>query len=154
MRVSEKLVKKLMEFEGLRLEAYLDAAGVPTIGYGHTGVDVRLGDRISEYWAKDLLMRDIAAAEREVEALEVVRTQGQLDALVSFVFNLGIERLKSSTLLKVIRQGGSMRQIRREFMRWVHAGGQALPGLQKRRAWEAQRFLDSDCDIYYFDNFD
>ena len=153
MRVSEKLIKKLMEFEGLRLEAYQDAAGVPTIGYGHTG-NVRMGDRISEYWAKDLLLRDIAMAEEAVEALEVVRTQGQLDALVSFVFNLGIDRLKSSTLLKVIRQGGTMRQIRREFMRWVHVGGRPLAGLQKRRAWEAQRFFDPDCDNFYFENID
>ena len=153
MRVSNKLINKLMEFEGLRLEAYEDAAGVLTIGYGHTG-DVREGDRISEYWAKDLLMRDIYKAEEAVEALEVVKTQGQLDALVSFVFNLGIGRLKSSTLLKVIRGGGSMRQRRREFMRWVHAGGKPMAGLQKRRAWEAQRFFDPDCDNFYFEDID
>lgn len=147
MKVSDSLIKQLMTFEGLSLEAYEDAAGVPTIGYGHTG-GVKMGDRISEYWAKELLLADIAVAERAVDSLELELTQGQLDALVSFTFNLGFGRLKSSTLLKVIREGGSMRQIRREFMRWVHAGGRRLKGLEKRRAWEADRFFASDADIY------
>ena len=57
MKSSYLLLEKLKDFEGLRLEAYLDAAGVPTIGYGHTGRDVKLGDRITKYWADDLLRR-------------------------------------------------------------------------------------------------
>ena len=130
-----------MEMEGLRLEAYQDAAGVPTIGYGHTK-NVRMGDRISEYWAKELLREDIEEAEWQVKELRVAKTEGQLDALVSFVFNLGIGRLKSSTLLKVIREGGSMQQVKKEFKRWVYGGGKQLPGLVKRREWEARRFFE------------
>ena len=131
----------MMEMEGLRLEAYEDAAGVPTIGYGHTK-NVRMGDKISEYWAKEMLREDIEEAEWQVKELGVAKTEGQLDALVSFVFNLGIERLKTSTLLKVIRNGGSMQQIKKEFKRWVYAGGKQLPGLVKRREWEAKRFFE------------
>ena len=130
-----------MVMEGLRLEAYEDAAGVPTIGYGHTK-DVRMGDRISEYWAKELLRDDIDEAEQQVKELGIARTEGQLDALTSFVFNLGIGRLKESTLLKVIREGGSKQQIRKEFKRWVYAGGKKLPGLVTRREWEAKRFFE------------
>lgn len=130
-----------MVMEGLRLEAYEDAAGVPTIGYGHTK-DVRMGDRISEYWAKELLRDDIDEAEQQVKELGVARTEGQLDALTSFVFNLGIGRLKESTLLRVIREGGSKQQIRKEFKRWVYAGGKKLPGLVTRREWEAKRFFE------------
>ena len=130
-----------MVMEGLRLEAYEDAAGVPTIGYGHTK-DVRMGDRISEYWAKELLRDDIEEAERQVKELKVARNEAQLDALVSFVFNLGIERLKESTLLKVIREGGSKADIKREFKRWVYAGGKKLKGLEVRREWEAKRFFE------------
>ena len=130
-----------MVMEGLRLEAYEDAAGVPTIGYGHTK-DVRMGDRISEYWAKELLRDDIDEAERQVKELGVARNEAQLDALVSFVFNLGIGRLKESTLLRVIREGGSKQQIRKEFKRWVYAGGKKLPGLVTRREWEAKRFFE------------
>ena len=130
-----------MEMEGCRLEAYKDAAGVPTIGYGHTK-DVRMGDRISAFWAKELLKEDIEEAEWEVKKLRVARTEGQLDALTSFAFNLGIGRLKESTLLQVIREGGSKRAIVREFKRWVYAGGKLMPGLERRREWEAMRFFE------------
>ena len=132
---------KLMEFEGLRLEAYQDAAGVVTIGYGHTH-NVRMGDRISAWYAEDLLKEDIAYFENQVKALNVARTEGQLDALVSFAFNLGIERLAGSTLLKVIREGGSKNQVKHEFKRWVYAAGKRLRGLEKRREWEARRFFE------------
>ena len=141
MKTTERLLNQLMVMEGLRLEAYEDAAGVPTIGYGHTK-DVRMGDRISEYWAKELLRDDIDEAERQVKELGVARNEAQLDALVSFVFNLGIGRLKESTLLRVIREGGSKQQIRKEFKRWVYAGGKKLPGLVTRREWEAKRFFE------------
>ena len=141
MTTTEILLQKLMEMEGLRLEAYEDAAGVPTIGYGHTK-NVRMGDRISQYWAKEMLREDIEEAEWQVKELGVAKTEGQLDALVSFVFNLGIGRLKTSTLLKVIRNGGSMQQIKKEFKRWVYGGGKQLPGLVKRSEWEAKRFFE------------
>ena len=140
MEASEMLVEKLKEMEGLRLEAYLDPAGVPTIGYGHTR-GVRMGDRISRYWAEDLLRRDLRVAEDGVNALGVAKTQGQFDALVSFVFNLGIERLEQSTLLRRIRDGDNRKAITSEWMRWVYADGKRLKGLEKRRAWEVERFF-------------
>lgn len=141
MITTEILLVKLMEFEGLRLKAYKDAAGVPTIGYGHTH-NVKMGDRITAWYAKDLLSEDIAYFEDKVKKLGVAKTEGQLDALVSFAFNLGFDRLARSTLLKVIRQGGSKSAIKREFKRWVYADGQKLQGLEKRREWEAKRFFD------------
>ena len=144
MKASEQLIEQLKLFEGLLLEAYEDAGGTLTIGYGHTGEDISPGDRITEYWAKELLLKDVAIVEDQVDELGVAKNQAQFDALVSFTFNLGISRLKSSTLLKVIRHGGSMRQIKREFMRWVHCRGKKLPGLEKRRAWEAKRFFESE----------
>ena len=142
MEVSDILIEKIKAFEGLRLEAYRDAAGVLTIGYGHTGSDINEGDRISEYWARELLRKDLGATEAAVRRLKVARTQGQFDALVSFVFNLGIQRLQRSTLLKVIRKGGSHHQIQREFKRWVYADGKKLRGLERRRAWESKRFFE------------
>lgn len=141
MKTTELLLKKLMELEGLRLEAYRDAAGVLTIGYGHTK-GVREGDRISAYWAKELLRQDVEEVAHEVLALDVARTEGQLDALVSFAFNVGFGSLCGSTLLKVIRRGGSCNQIRREFKRWVFADGKKLKGLERRREWEAKRFFE------------
>ena len=141
MRTTNKLLRKLMELEGLSLEAYRDAAGVVTIGYGHTK-DVEMGDKISPWWAKELLVNDIREVEEQVRALGVARTEAQLDALVSFAFNLGIGRLKNSTLLRFIREQRNMREIKREWNRWVYAGGQRLKGLERRRAWEARRFFE------------
>ena len=141
MRTTEILIEKLMEMEGLRLEAYRDAAGVLTIGYGHTK-GVREGDRISAYWAKELLREDVEEVAQDVLSLGVARTEGQLDALTSFAFNVGFGRLCRSTLLKTIRRGGSRNQIRREFKRWVFADGKRLRGLEKRREWEARRFFE------------
>jgi len=140
LTVSEELIGRLKELEGLRLDAYRDAAGVWTIGYGHTA-GVRSGDHITEWYADELLRQDVAEVEQQVKSLHVARTQGQLDALVSFAFNLGIGALRRSTLLKVIRRGGSMREVKGEFRRWVYADGKKLKGLVKRREWESQRFF-------------
>ena len=142
MEASEVLIEKLKEFEGFRRDAYRDEAGVLTIGYGHTGKDVREGDRLTTYGAEQLLLIDLQEHEAAVRRLHVARTQGQFDALVSFSFNVGIGRLHRSSLLKVIRNGGSKAQIQREFKRWVYGGGKRLPGLVKRREWEAKRFFE------------
>lgn len=147
---SNKLFEQLKEFEGLRLEAYQDAGGVLTIGYGHT-YHVRRGDRISAYWAEEMLRKDVAMFEREVLALGVARTQSQFDALVSFAFNIGIDRLRTSTLLRRIKEYNvcepRLREVfenlvTREFLRWHYCGGRVLPGLDRRRRWEASRFLE------------
>ena len=98
MIISDICLEKLKEFEGFRSEAYLDAAGVPTVGYGHTK-NVKLGDRITEYCAREYLLQDLYETEQAVNALNVAKTPGQFDALVSFAFNLGITRLRDSDLL-------------------------------------------------------
>ena len=89
MYISKLAFEKIKEFEGCKLQAYQDAAGVWTIGYGHT-YNVREGDRISQWYADDLLKDDIENVERQLMALhdsEVLdMTQEQLDAVVSFVF--------------------------------------------------------------------
>jgi len=141
-KVSDICLAKIKEFEGLRKEAYLDAAGVPTIGYGHTH-GVRMGDVISEYWADMFLKADLFDIENQVNSLGEFN-QPQFDALVSFAFNLGFYKLKTSTLLKTIQEGGSMHAIKKEFKRWVYAGGKKLKGLERRREWEAKRFFEPD----------
>ena len=141
-KVSDICLAKIKEFEGLRKEAYLDAAGVPTIGYGHTQ-GVRMGDVISEYWADMFLKADLFDIENQVNSLGEFN-QPQFDALVSFAFNLGFYKLKTSTLLKTIQEGGSMHAIKQEFKKWVYAGGKKLKGLERRREWEAKRFFEPD----------
>ena len=142
-RISDIGLKKLKEFEGLRKEAYYDAAGVPTIGYGHTK-GVRMGDVISEYWAEMFLKADLYDVEKQVDSLGLDLNQPQFDALVSFAFNMGFYKLKTSTLMKTIKEGGNMRAIKQEFKKWIYAGGKIQPGLVKRRDWEAKRFFEPD----------
>ena len=146
MNVSTILLDKLKEFEGLSLEAYRCPGGKLTIGYGHTGSDVCEGDRISPYLAEVLLRSDVAKVAGQVQRLGVARTQGQFDALVSLAFNIGVQRLRTSKLLRLIRRGDSYRQIKAEFKRWVYAGGKKQPGLERRRAWEAERFFSPSPD--------
>jgi lysozyme len=142
MQISELALEKIKAFEGCRLTAYQDAAGVWTIGYGHTK-GVKPGDKISQYWADDYLRKDIEAVEAQIEKLDLALSQPQLDALVSFVFNVGIGNLKKSTLLKWIREGRSENDIKRQWRQWVYAGEppRPLPGLIKRREWESIRFF-------------
>jgi spore coat assembly protein SafA len=129
-------------FEGLRLSAYQDSAGVWTIGYGHTA-GVKPGDRISAAQAEQFLRSDVQWAEDAVRKhVKVPITQQQFDALVSFTFNLGAGALQKSTLLSKLNQG-DYAGAQAEFGRWVNAGGQRLEGLVRRRAEEARLFGSS-----------
>ena len=142
MQISVLALEKIKAFEGCRLTAYQDAAEVWTIGYGHTK-GVKPGDKISQYWADDCLRQDIEAVEAQIEKLDLTLSQPQLDALVSFVFNIGIGKFKESTLLKWIREGRSENDIKKQWRQWVYAGNppRPLPGLIKRREWESIRYF-------------
>ena len=127
-------------FEGLRLTAYQDSVGVWTIGYGHTGPEVRHGQCISEIEAETLLRSDLASAVRAVrKAIEVDLAQHQFDALVDFCFNLGRGSFLASSLLRYVNQG-ELDSAVVQFGLWVHAGSKVLPGLVRRRAAEAALF--------------
>lgn len=130
------------QFEGCKLQAYLDSAGVPTIGVGHTR-NVKLGATCSQQQADLWLTQDLEDAAAAVASLvKVPLMQGQFDALTSFVFNLGIRRLAESTLLILLNKG-DYRGAADQFSRWVHSDGQVLAGLVKRRTAEADLFLKS-----------
>lgn len=140
MKVSRECLEAIRGFEGFKAKAYKCPAGVWTIGYGHTK-GVRSGQVITEKQAAVLLEGDILPCENFVNALKLDLSQGQFDALVDFCFNLGSAALSGSALLRKIRVNVDDPAIRGEFMRWVHAGGRVLSGLQKRRMWEAQRYF-------------
>lgn len=126
--------------EGLRLKAYRDSGGVLTVAYGHTGPDVKPGMIVTMNQAEALLQRDVAHAADVVNQHALPCTQGQFDAFVDFVFNLGEERFLRSTLLRK-HQAGNYTGAAQEFQRWVFGGGRVLPGLVKRRAAEAHMYL-------------
>ena len=140
MQTTEILFEKLKSFEGCRLQAYQDAAKVWTIGYGHTK-GVKKGDNITQVEAEAYLREDVEEVEGQILALNLNLTQPQFDALVSFVYNVGIGAFKESTLLRFIREGRSENDIKKQFCSWVYSNGRTLPGLVKRREWESIRFF-------------
>ena len=140
MQTTEILFEKLKSFEGCRLQAYQDAAKVWTIGYGHTK-GVKKGDNITQVEAEAYLREDVEEVEGQILALNLNLTQPQFDALTSFVYNVGIGAFKKSTLLRFIREGRSENDIKKQFCSWVYSNGRTLPGLVKRREWEAIRFF-------------
>jgi lysozyme len=126
--------------EDCKLQAYLCSAGVPTIGVGHTR-GVRMGDRCTVQQADVWLTQDLEDAEAAVnELVKVPLTQGQFDALVDFVFNLGAAKFAASTLLKLLN-AGNYTAAAAQFKLWCHAGDKVAPGLVKRRAAETDLFL-------------
>jgi lysozyme len=139
MRVSEECVSEIKAAEGFRSQAYPDAVGVWTIGYGSTA-GVKAGDRITEVEADRRLRLHVAAIERTLPLdVSVTLTQGQFDALVDFEYNLGRGALDHSTLLELLNRG-DYSGAAAQFPRWCHAGDTLLPGLLKRRLQEQSWF--------------
>jgi lysozyme len=136
----------IKKYEGLKLEAYICPAGVPTIGFGSTfypdGRRVKLGDKITIQEAESILQHDIKRFEKEVRnSVKIEITNNQLSALISFTYNVGASAFRKSTLLRKVNANPTDLTIHNEFMRWTRAGGKVLPGLVKRRAEESKLYF-------------
>jgi len=143
----KNLIKK---FEELKLVGYLDAVGIPTIGWGTTRMDgrkPRVGEKITLEKAVALFDADLADFEDAVrDSVRVPLTQPQFDALISFSYNVGEANFKSSTLLKLINAGAPARDVQPQFLRWNKAKGKVLRGLTRRRLAEAVLFGPASAD--------
>ena len=141
---SQDGINLIKEFEGLQLESYYCASGVLTIGYGHTGTDVYIGQRINEQQAEELLRQDLKRFEQGVPGLITVPLlQKEFDAIVSFSFNVGLGGLSDSTFRKRMNRGEDKPTcFREEFPKWVKGGSGVLPGLVRRR--DAEIHLATD----------
>jgi lysozyme len=139
MKASGACRALIREFEGCRLRAYQDSAGIWTIGVGHTR-GVKQGDQCSQQQADVWLTEDLHDAEAAVSSsVKKPLTQNQFDALVSFTFNLGGRRLAESTLLILLNRG-NYAGAAAQFPCWNKSNGVTLPGLVRRRAAEAALF--------------
>ena len=139
MQMSAAGLDLLKRSEGFRSRTYLDAAGLPTIGYGHQLVHPEcFPNGISEAQGAEILVNDLRDAEQAVGRLvKVALTQGQFDALVDFCFNVGSGKLVDSTLLKDLN-AGQYAQAAEQLLRWDHVGSQEMAGLKARREAEFQ----------------
>lgn len=144
MKVSEMARTKIKEFEGLRLYAYKCSGGVWTCGYGHTRGVNRL-TRYSQAVAEEKFAEDISAVELSLNGFADLiggLSQGQFDALASFVFNLGWSAFRGSTLCKTISSDKNSPMIGDLFSQWIYCKGKPLNGLRTRRQWERKRYYE------------
>jgi lysozyme len=148
-KINELGLDLLKTFEGLRLEAYNDAVGRPTIGYGHTQ-GVKEGQTITPDQADNLLAKDLAGFEAGVARLVTVPlNDNEFSALVSFAYNVGLGTLARSTALKRLNAGDRLGAA--DALEWFNKGRTngrlyILPGLSRRRAAEKALFLRPGSD--------
>jgi len=125
-------------FEGTVPETYLDPIGIPTVCVGHTGPDVKMGQRKTAEECKALLSSDLQIAW-EAQARCVINPE-KLEpwtraAFASFTFNVGVDAFCKSTAVKYLNQG-RIAEACKEILRWTRAGGKELKGLVRRREAE------------------
>ena len=143
MNISQEGLSLIKKFEGCEYNAYKCAAGVWTIGYGHTA-GVKEGDLVTQQEADKILEEDMKEYESyRKSAVTVDLNQNQFDSLVSWVFNLGPSNLSSSTLLTKINNK-DWDNVPEQIKRWNKAGGKVLEGLIRRREAEALLFENKE----------
>lgn len=141
----EDLLELIRMLEGLRLEAYQCSAGVWTIGYGHTK-GVRKGSKCTLAQAEKWLAEEVGELRSKVaELLPEGIDDCKIDALTSFAYNVGLEALKTSTLLQILKEDSNDLRIVKQFSRWKMAGGCVVMGLLIRRRKECE---------FYFKNYE
>lgn len=146
MKLTKEGIDLIHEFESCRLEAYLCPANKWTIGWGNTyyadGSPVKNGDRITQAQADRLF--EIIINRKVAQVRKVVPpnlNDEQFSALVSFVYNIGITKFKSSTLLKRVIADKDDPDIAYQFSRWINKGTSFENGLRRRRKAEAELYF-------------
>jgi lysozyme len=138
----------IAHFEGLKLNLYNDPVGHATIGVGHLVHKGRINgsepaefkNGITRERAFELLQQDARTAADEIAgSVKVKLNQQQIDALISFTFNVGTGAFRDSTLLRLLN-GGDYGSVPAQLNRWTKASGQTLPGLVTRRKAEGALF--------------
>lgn len=141
MKIGQRGLALIKQYEGCRLKAYKCPAGVWTIGYGSTGPHVGAGKVITQAEAEALLRQDLVRFERAVAQADSA-TQNQFDAMVSLAFNIGIGAFQKSSVLRK-HNAGDHAGAKASFALWNKAGGRVLSGLVTRRAAEADLYGDA-----------
>lgn len=153
MKISDKGLNLIKEFEGCSLKAYQCPAGVWTIGIGSThygdGTPVTKNRTLpTEKAAMALLAATIGKYEKAVNDVGVELTQNEFDACVCLAYNIGVgDKIVgkggfcNSTLVKMLKAGDNKAEIAKQFLRWDKAGGKSLAGLTRRRQAEMDLFL-------------
>lgn len=141
MKLGDAGTALIQSFEKLDLCAYPDQGGVYTIGWGHTGPDVKPGDICTVAQADAWFVEDTQTAVDAVNrTVTIPLSQNQFDALVAFTFNVGQGSEAHSTLLRLVN-ASNFAGAANEFPKWDHVNGVVSAGLTRRRAAEQALFL-------------
>jgi lysozyme len=148
--INSEGIALVKDFEGCKLKAYKCPAGIWTIGYGHTGPDVKPTSKISQAQANALLSADLSKAGEAVSAAcQRDPNPNQLAAMTSLAFNIGRGAFEKSTVLKAHNRGDTT-SAGRAFMMWnkarVNGKLVEMPGLVSRRARESALYLKAARD--------
>lgn len=152
---AEKLIKYFEASNNVEkyLTAYQDEANVWTIGWGNTynylkKRPVQKGDSITKSQADQFLQITISKLGEELKnVLKVNVNNNQYNALLTWLYNFDIQRLKSSTLLRLLNSGADPKSVAKQFLVWnkikdVRTGKYRVSdGLATRRKAEADLFL-------------
>ena len=130
-------VPLVMLYEGTVLQSYRDPIGIITACVGHTGPELRMGQRYTRQQCEDMLYGDLLKHAQALDCIKQPMTDGQKAAFLSFAFNVGNKAFCDSTLARKAN-AGDMAGACAELSRWTLAGGRELPGLVKRRAAERE----------------
>lgn len=123
----------IAKHEGLVLGTYLDPVGILTSCYGHTGPELKLGQKFSEDQCLEQLSKDLSKHNNEMSRhIKVPLSAEEHAAYLSFTYNVGVGNFKSSTLLKLLNKGQRVEACE-QLTRWVFAKGKKLRGLVNRR---------------------
>lgn len=142
MKTSQKGLDLIKKFEGFSDNEYICPAGKPTIGYGHVILpNEHFPSSITKEEAETLLKKDLQPREKSLNILvKVSINQNQFDALMSFIYNIGVENFKQSTLLKFINEK-LFNKIPNQFRRWKYINKVVSKGLLARREEEIKLWL-------------
>lgn len=145
--ISDQCLNLIKKWESLKLNAYLDGGGVPTIGWGtivyYDGKKVKIGDVITADQAEfELIKHCEKVYESLLQVIDNDKSLGEhhYSALISFVYNIGIKAFKESTMLKLINKG-DLSKAANEFDRWIYDNGKKVQGLVNRRKDEKALFV-------------
>ena len=127
----------VMMSEGAVQQSYRDPIGIITACVGHTGPELRMGQRYTRQQCEDMLYGDLLKHAQALDCIKQPMTDGQKAAFLSFAFNVGNKAFCDSTLARKAN-AGDMPGACAELSRWTRAGGRELPGLVKRRAAERE----------------
>lgn len=141
--LSRDYINSLIEFEGLELEEYKDAAGIRTIGIGHNieaDANYAHGKVISEQRAYRLLAQDLINAQKSLDNMmgKVELDKGEREALVDLIFNVGPQKVKDTKLIELIKNGDKNKALG-EFD-FIHIGKSVNKHLCERRVSNIVRF--------------